>query len=68
MVRWGLEDGSLLYQILDFEEQATVGRKEGGKDKRLDRHQLDEDVKGWSRCIFKRVPDGVTNNSCLVWI
>lgn len=45
-----------------------MGGEERGKDERLDSHQLDEDVEGWTRRVLEGVTDGVANHGSLVAI
>jgi len=59
---------SLSCALEDLEQQATVGRKEGGKHQRLDGHKLDENVEGWARGVLEWVTHSVTNHSGLVRI
>ena len=39
---------------------------EAAEYQRGDGRQLDEDINGWARCVFKRITDGVTDDGSLV--
>ena len=50
------------------EEDATMSGEEGGENKGLHCHELDEDVEGGARCVLEGITNGVTDDSSLVWV